>query len=69
MGRGRYTRDFYIVPTILFHNGDDIYYSLEIAWLKWYIGFSWIRKEEIPIMEYPQVAGFTPIVIAEDKGE
>lgn len=28
-----------------------------------------IIEEEIPIMEYPQVAGFTPVVIAEDKGE
>ena len=41
---GTYIRDFYLIPTILLHNGDGIYYSLEIAWLKWYIGFSWQSK-------------------------
>ena len=44
MSAGEYTRDFYIIPTILFHNGDGIYYSLEIAWLKWYIGICWLGK-------------------------
>ena len=36
MTKGTYTRDFYILPTILFHNGE--YVSIELAWLKWYIG-------------------------------
>lgn len=35
--KGRYTRDFYFLPTILFHNG-ECYVSVELAWLKWYIG-------------------------------
>lgn len=46
MTRGKYTRDFYFIPTILYHNGDGIYASLELAWLKWYIGFCWIIKEQ-----------------------
>ena len=37
MTKGRYTRDFYFLPTILFHNG-ECYVSIELAWLKWYIG-------------------------------
>ena len=45
MTRGKYTRDFYFIPTILYHNGDGIYASLELAWLKWYIGFCWIINE------------------------
>lgn len=35
MTRGKYTRDFYFIPTILYHNGDGIYASLELAWLKY----------------------------------
>ena len=35
--KGRYTRDFYFLPTILLHNG-ECYVSIELAWLKWYIG-------------------------------
>lgn len=35
--KGRYTRDFYFLPTILLHNG-ECYVSVELAWLKWYIG-------------------------------
>lgn len=46
MTRGKYTRDFYFIPTILYHNGDGIYASLELAWLKWYIGFCWIKENE-----------------------
>lgn len=46
MTRGKYTRDFYFIPTILYHNGDGIYASLELAWLKWYIGFCWMMKKE-----------------------
>ena len=34
--KGRYTRDFYFLPTILLHNG-ECYVSVELAWLKWYI--------------------------------
>ena len=41
MSKGSYTRDFYFIPTILYHNGDDIYKIIELAWLKWYIGISW----------------------------
>lgn len=37
---GKYTRDFYIVPTILIHNGDNFYYSIEFAWIKWYLGIT-----------------------------
>lgn len=37
MTEGRYTRDFYFLPTILLHNG-ECYVSIEIAWLKWYFG-------------------------------
>lgn len=46
MTRGKYTRDFYFIPTILYHNGDGIYASLELAWLKWYIGFCWCWMTE-----------------------
>lgn len=35
--KGHYTRDFYFLPTILLHNG-ECYVSVELAWLKWYIG-------------------------------
>ena len=38
MNKGLYTRDFYILPTILIHDGDE-YKTFELAWLKWYIGF------------------------------
>lgn len=38
MTRGKYTRDFYILPTVIIHNGDGIYTSIEFAWLRWYIG-------------------------------
>lgn len=44
MTKGVYTRDFYIVPTIVYHNGDNIYKSIELAWLKFYIGFAWSNK-------------------------
>lgn len=46
MTRGKYTRDFYFIPTILYHDGDGIYASIEFAWLKWYIGFSWFWMTE-----------------------
>lgn len=39
MYRGKYTRDLYILPTLLIHNGDGIYHLIEIAWLKWFVGF------------------------------
>lgn len=39
--KGFYTRDFYFLPTLLYHNGDGIYQTIEIAWLKWYIGVVW----------------------------
>lgn len=39
--KGFYTRDFYILPALLYHNGDGIYKTLEVAWLKWYIGVVW----------------------------
>ncbi len=38
MTRGKYIRDFYILPTVIIHNGDGIYTSIELAWLRWYIG-------------------------------
>lgn len=37
--KGTYTRDFYILPTIYYHNGDGLYKTLEFAWLKFFIGF------------------------------
>ena len=46
MTRGSYTRDIYFIPTILYHNGDGIYARLELAWLKWYVGFCWIPHRE-----------------------
>lgn len=46
MTRGKYTRDFYFIPTILYHDGDGIYASVELAWLKWYIGFCWFWMTE-----------------------
>lgn len=36
--KGFYTRDFYVIPTLLYHNGDGIYKTVELAWLKWYVG-------------------------------
>lgn len=44
MTKGTYTRDFYILPTILFHNG-ECYVSIELAWLKWYIGIVLIEDD------------------------
>lgn len=41
MIKGTYVRDFYFIPTILYHNRDGIYKFIEIAWLRWYIGISW----------------------------
>ena len=38
MTKGKFAKDFYILPAILIHNGDGIYTSIELAWLKWYIG-------------------------------
>lgn len=35
--KGSYTRDFYILPTILFHQG-DCYKTIEVVWLKLYLG-------------------------------
>ena len=46
MTRGSYTRDIYFIPTILYHNGDGIYARLELAWLKWYVGFCWIKVKD-----------------------
>lgn len=46
MTRGKYTKDFYFIPTILYHDGDGIYASIEFAWLKWYIGFCWFWMTE-----------------------
>ena len=44
MTHGSYTRDFYFIPTILYHNGDGFYWSIELAWLKWYVGISRANK-------------------------
>lgn len=41
MNNGTYTRDFYILPTIIYHNGDGIYKTLEFAWLRFYIVITW----------------------------
>ena len=41
MIKGVYTRDFYILPTIVYHNGDGTYKTLELAWLKFNIGITW----------------------------
>lgn len=44
---GKYTRDFYIIPSILVHSGDGIYSSVEICWLCWYIVVvSWNRRAD-----------------------
>lgn len=40
MKLGKYIRDIYFLPTVIYHNGDGIYWSVEIAWLKWYVGIS-----------------------------
>ena len=47
MSKGTYTRDFYFIPTILFHDGDGVYWSLEIAWLKWYVGICADYKKQV----------------------
>lgn len=44
--KGSYTRDFYILPTVIIHKGDGIYTTVEFAWLKWYAGFIIHRKGE-----------------------
>ena len=44
--KGRFTRDFYVLPTILIHRGDGLYTTVELAWFKWYIGFVWHKKGE-----------------------
>lgn len=44
--KGSYTRDFYILPTVIIHKGDGIYTTVEFAWLKWYVGFTIHRKRE-----------------------
>ena len=44
MIKGTYTREFYILPTILYYNevcSYGMYKTVEFAWLKYYIGFSW----------------------------
>lgn len=41
ISRGSYIRDFYLLPTIKYHNGDGIYKELEICWLKYFISFVW----------------------------
>lgn len=41
--RGTYTRDIYILPTLLVHRGDG-YTSIELAWGKWYVGV--IKEQE-----------------------
>ena len=46
MTKGRYTREFYVLPTILIHRGDGLYTIVELAWLKGYIGFIWHKKGE-----------------------
>lgn len=46
MYRGSYIRDFYFIPTILYHNGDGIYAQLDFAWLKWYVGFCWVKDRK-----------------------
>ena len=45
MTRGTYTRDFYILPTIIYHNGDGYYKTIEFAWLKFYFGVCWCPKK------------------------
>ena len=47
MTRGSYIRDFYFIPTLILHDGDGIYKSLELAWLKWYIGIVWTPKRKV----------------------
>lgn len=44
MSRGSYIRDFFLIPTVVIHSG-DFYTSIDIAWLKWYIGIV-INKEQ-----------------------
>lgn len=37
MRRGKYIRDFYLLPTILIHNSDGIYLTVELVWLNVYV--------------------------------
>jgi len=39
MTYGKYTRDFYITPSLHVHNGDGIYRSIELGWLRWYLAW------------------------------
>ena len=40
--KGIYTRDVYFIPTILYHKWDDFpIITIELAFLKWYIGICW----------------------------
>lgn len=45
MTMGSYTRDIYILLTLLVHRGDG-YTSIELAWLKWYVGVVWKEQED-----------------------
>lgn len=44
MVKGKNNRDCFLLPTILIHNGDGIYKTIELVWLCWYIGFCWTRE-------------------------
>lgn len=44
--KGSYTRDCYILLTVIIHKGDGIYTTVEFAWLKWYAGLIIHRKSE-----------------------
>lgn len=39
---GTYVRNFFVLPTIVLHDG-DVYKSLELAWLIFFVGF---KKDE-----------------------
>lgn len=53
MTKGKYERDFYIIPTILIHHS-DCYTSVELAWLKWYIGIVFNERRKKYIFEGEQ---------------
>ena len=36
---GSFTNDFYVLPTVIIRRGDGPCYAIEIAWLRWFVGF------------------------------
>lgn len=49
--KGNYTRDMYFIPTVSYHNGDGWYKTVEVSFLKWYIGICWHSKEALEYLK------------------